>query len=416
MLPTEHKKKQLRKHKALATGLFILMACMYVFCVIYQKNAPDVAYIPYVKAFAEAAMVGALADWFAVTALFNKPLGINIPHTNLIENKKNDIGENLGDFVVENFLSEENIKPYIERLDLTSWIGNWLEDNTEQIIEVIKNQIPKILSTNNDAVVIDFIHRKSQEVVQNLNLNHWVAQLADYVLENKEHQKLLDMLFDRISVYIADNKELVRSRVRSESSSFVPAFINNHLADKITVGLINYFLEAKENPTHSLRMEVENKIISFKKEVVEKEEWRWKINELKRQLFTPQKAEQYANDIWLYIKTNLVDDLEQSNEDSFVKSYLIKNIKDFTHQLKEDATYQDKINLWVRKNLLNYMLAYRSKMGTLISKTVGNWEGKELSSKLELEVGKDLQFIRVNGTLVGGIVGLLIYTLTEWFL
>ena len=118
----ENKKRKLQHHKNIATGLFVLMLVTYIVMVIAHKKAPELTFIGYIKAFSEAAMVGALADWFAVTALFHKPLGLNIPHTNLIEERKNDIGENLGDFVVENFLKPKQIRPYITNIKISTFI------------------------------------------------------------------------------------------------------------------------------------------------------------------------------------------------------------------------------------------------------------------------------------------------------
>lgn len=412
------KKRKLRFHKAIATGLFLLMALVYIGSLLWQKRNPELNFLGYIKAFSEAAMVGALADWFAVTALFNKPLGLPIPHTNIIENRKNDIGDNLGSFVVENFLNPENIRPYIKRLSVASHIGKWLkkERNTNIIVEEVQEKIIEIIDETNDKKIITFISDKSTALLNNIKIHLFVSDLLLYVANNKEHQRLLNYIFDKIQDYISENEEMIKERVRQESSSFIPSFVDNILAKKITTGLNNYFKEISENPEHSIRIEIDNKINQLIHEVSTESKWKNELDNLKNKLLSEEKITLYSKDLWGYIKEMLLNDLKQPLENSSFKSYLKKSIIKFANQLDTDLEMQEKIDKWLQKNAYKYILKNRGEVGNLISATVGNWQGRELSEKLELEVGKDLQFIRVNGTLVGGLVGLIIYTITHLFL
>ena len=286
-----NKQQKLQRHKNIATGLFLLMLIVYITMVYWQKKSPEFVWIGYIKAFAEAAMVGALADWFAVTALFHKPMGLNIPHTNLIETRKNDIGENLGDFVVENFLKPKQIR--------------------------------------------------------------------------------LSKSFEKIADYINENQEVIQREMDGQFPALIPPFIREGISRKVSEGLYNLLQKIAADTTHPMRANLTAQLYEFAD-----------------RLNTPEWQPQIAK-------------------------ILQTSVAALTDELRSNVQLQREIDAWVQKTAYQFVLKNKEEVGRLISSTVENWEGKELSEKLELEVGKDLQFIRINGTLVGGLVGLLIYALTQ---
>ncbi len=409
------KKIQLRKYKMFATGLFVLMAVIFVVMTILEKKNPA-HWIGYIRAFSEAAMVGALADWFAVTALFNYPLGIKIPHTNLIENSKERIGDNLGNFVVENFLSPQNIRPYIQKIKISNFVGDWLskERNQENLMKEVSTIILDILNKLDDTAVVSFIGKKAKEMSDDLKINQIVGNGIQYILDKKDHQRFITNLSKQIKEYVLNNQEMVKQRVKSESYFLIPKFVDDGIADKITSGLSKYFEEVELDENHSLRTEITQKLYSFSKEIQTDEKWVEEFKAIKNDFLKEEKIQQYSQDIWLSIKKSLSSELEE--EQSALKNYLRKNLAELSENLKTDEVFQHKIDHWVRATAYKYILKNTHQFGALISSTVGNWEGKELSAKMELEVGKDLQFIRVNGTLVGGLVGLIIYTVSNFFI
>lgn len=411
----EEKRRQLRKYKLFATGLFVLMALIFIITTILQKS-DNSHWIGYVRAFSEAAMVGALADWFAVTALFHHPLGIKIPHTNLIQNKKEQIGGNLGSFVVDNFLSPQNIRPYILKLKISHFVGEWLskERNQEILMKETRNIVLDILHKLDDSAVVDFISKKAKEMSGDMKVNQIVGNGLDYILEKNEHQRLVTNLSKQIKTYIVNNQELVRERVKKESFTLIPKFVDDAIADKITSGLSKFFDEVENDDNHSLREEITKKLLAFSDELKENEQWEEEFRSIRENFLKEEKLQQYSKDIWNSIKKSLTKELE--NEDSGLKSYIQKNIQELSYNLQNDEKLQHKIDHWIRVTAYKYILKNTHQFGDLISSTVGNWEGKELSEKLELEVGKDLQFIRVNGTIVGGLVGLVIYTVVHFFI
>lgn len=411
----EAKRKQLRKYKAFATGLFLLMAALFIGTTLLQKNV-DSHWVGYVRAFSEAAMVGALADWFAVTALFRHPLGLPIPHTNLIENSKERLGDNLGSFVVSNFLSPQNIRPYMMKLKISGFVGEWLakEKNQDILIKNLSDIVLDILNKLDDNAVSLFISKKVQEMTDDIKLNKIVGNGISYIIEKNDHQRIVTNLSSQIKNYILENDEMIKERVKKGSYTFIPSFVDNKIADKIANGLSDFFREIEEDPRHEIRNLITQKIHDFSIDLKEDPKWEEEFKIIKNDLLKGDKLNEYSNDIWVSIKNTLKNELQE--EDSSLKKYISKNLDEFSENLKTDANLQNKIDDWIRVTAYKYILRNTHQFGNLISSTVGNWQGKELSEKLELEVGKDLQFIRVNGTLVGGLVGLVIYTIAHFFL
>ncbi|SMP06523.1 DUF445 domain-containing protein [Chryseobacterium profundimaris] len=411
----EAKRKQLRKYKAFATGLFLLMAVIFIASTLLQKNV-DSHWVGYVRAFSEAAMVGALADWFAVTALFRHPLGLPIPHTNLIENSKERLGDNLGSFVVSNFLSPKNIRPYMMKLRISGFVGEWLtkEKNQDILIKNLSDIVLDILNKLDDTAVSQFISKKVQEMTDDIKLNKIVGNGIGYIIEKNDHQRIVTNLSSQIKNYIVENDELIKERVKKGSYTFIPSFVDNKIADKIASGLSDFFREIEEDPRHEIRNLITQKIHDFSVDLKEDPKWDEEFKNIKNDLLKGDKLNEYSNDIWISIKNTLKNELQE--EESSLKKYISKNLDEFSENLKTDENLQNKIDDWIRVTAYKYILRNTHQFGNLISSTVGNWQGKELSEKLELEVGKDLQFIRVNGTLVGGLVGLIIYTIAHFFL
>jgi len=406
------KSLRLKKHKRMATGLFVLMVIIYSATTWYLHYEYQ-QWLEYVKAFAEAAMVGALADWFAVTALFHHPLGLPIPHTNLIEKSKKNIGDNLGNFIINNFLTPQNIRPYILKFRISSYLAEWLssEKKIALLLDEFNRIVKDILRKADDEMIISFITDRGTTLLKNIKLQELTANALQYFVEKNDHEQLITILAGKIKNYVSTNKSVVQERVKKESYFFIPKFIDSKLAGKITNGLARYFEEIEYNKTHPLRAEIRNQLMQFIETLRSSPEWAEKTEEIKKEFLEGQNLNQYANDIWQSLKRTLIQELD--NSDSTMMRYFSRSINEFAVTLKEDVLMQEKIDRWLRHTAYRYILRNREKVGILISSTIGNWEGRELSSKLELEVGKDLQFIRINGTLVGGLVGLLIYTITH---
>ncbi len=412
--PDIFKQQQLRKHKALATGLFLLMVAVYVFCT-WLGQTSDAVWNGYVRAFAEAGMVGALADWFAVTALFHHPLGIPIPHTNLIENRKQSIGDNLGGFVVSNFLNAATIRPYIQKLEVSNYVAKWLrsEKNTELLLNEVLWLLKDIIQKIDDRAVAKFLAHKSKDLLNDLKLNDVLAGGLNQILLRSDHERILNYILKNVREYVVANEELVRKKVKEESHFLIPGFVDNLIATKLTKGVVRYLNEIENDPEHKLRKDAKQQLEQFIENVKTDANWQAELQEIKNSLLSGDKINGYAEAAWKSLQASVLTDL--SAERSGVKMYLKRTIREMVLNLQNDEQLRAKIDGWIRFNAYKYILKNTDKVDEHISGTVGNWEGKELSNKLELEVGKDLQFIRINGTLVGGLVGLLIHIITKLF-
>jgi uncharacterized membrane-anchored protein YjiN (DUF445 family) len=410
---TQEKIKQLQKHKLLATTLFVFMAIVFVTCTIILKKQ-NIEWLGFVKAFAEAAMIGALADWFAVTALFHHPLGLKIPHTNLIENSKEKIGNNLGQFVVENFLSPKNIRPYIEKLKISELVSNWLskENNRKIIISESLKIAQDIITQLDDKEISQYMSEKAKSTIDSLDINKYISKGIRYFVDKNEHQPVITQLSEEITKYISNHKNIIREKVQNNSYSFIPKFIDDKIADKITDGLIDFFNEVAMDKQHELRNEITSKIVDFSNRIEKEKYWVDKIDSMKDTLLSSNKINTISQEIWISVKTNFTNEIQ--NENGFLIKTIDHQLLSISKKLKDDIAFQEKTDNIVKKTAYLYFLRNRDKFGKLISDTVGNWQGKDLSQKLELEVGKDLQFIRINGTLVGGLVGLIIYTIVHF--
>lgn len=411
---SDTKKIQLRNHKRLATGLFFLMGLIYILMVYLQHQGAQ-RWMGYVEAFSEAGMVGALADWFAVTALFKHPLGIPIPHTNLIERKKNDLGANLGKFVSDNFLNPENIRPYIEKLDVVTWVASWLEKpSSKKVLETeVVNLAKRIILDLEDDDVEEFLANKGTEILNGIDYQKLTSSGIQYFIEKNEHINLLEMLLPQIKTYIHESREMIQQRL-SENKPFIAFLAGKKISKEVVEGLIKFIEEIQEDESHFVRKKLTENLRDFSEDVVHSEKWKVKFDTLKNEMLTAESLRPYTDDAWQSIKEILIQNLE--NPDSQLKGYLENNIEKLSHNLSHDREMGSRLNGWIRHFLYRMILKNRNEVEVLISSTVAGWEGKELSEKLELEVGKDLQFIRINGTLVGGLVGLVIYIVTHIFI
>lgn len=405
------KKKQLQKHKRIATGLFLLMAIVYIIMVYAIRHSPA-SWMGYVKAFSEAAMVGALADWFAVTALFRHPMGMPIPHTNLIVNSKNKIGDNLGDFVTDNFLTADNIRPYVEKVDLANMISTWLnKPNNQAILESeITSLTKKILTDLNDDSIIHLMTAKAKEGIAAINIQGFVSKGLMYAIEKNEHNRLLDIILPKAQVYVEEHRQEIYDNV-VEKKPILGLIGGKAVTNQLISGINTFLGDIERDPHHKIRKEITLRLEMLAVDIEASPVWKAKFDEILSQFITDKTIDTYMRDLWASTKESLLHQLEDKN--STLRSYISSSLSKIAIDLENNTENKAKINKWIQYTIYRVALKNTKEVGQLIRNTVESWDGQELSDKLELEVGKDLQYIRINGTLVGGLVGLLIYIITS---
>lgn len=400
------KVKALKRMKRNALALLGVAVLLFIIAIYFK--------IPMLQAFSEAAMVGGIADWFAVVALFRHPLGIPIWHTAIIPTKKNEIGENLGNFVSEEFLNREKLEIKLEEFNFATKASDWLsqEEHANKIANlVVVNIIPGILKTIKDEDVKRFIQVQFAAKLESVNFGNWVALALEPLQKGNVKDQLLTNLLEVMSGELSNNKDLIRKKVKESTP-----FLSFGLADKsISEGVFNglqEFLDEAKNPESAIRIKIDEYVYNFLDKVKNSEEMRVKINTMILDFAGKKEVQDYINGIWDEIKLSITADLEKGEESS-IKNNISGLIQSFGSGLKEDQVMIDKINNFIKNDLLSVLLNNKKVIGDLISSTVKSWDGKEVSEKLELEIGKDLQYIRINGTLVGGLIGIVIYSV-EW--
>jgi uncharacterized membrane-anchored protein YjiN (DUF445 family) len=396
------KEKDLAKMKRNALILLGFAVVLFVVANVYKVN--------WLKAFSEAAMVGGIADWFAVVALFRHPLGIPIPHTALIPSNKDKIGENLGNFVSDEFLIKEKLELKIDQFNVAVKASDWLinEKNANTVANLIaENVIPGLLKTIDDEEVQRFIQTQFSGKLSKVNFAEWIALGLESLAKSDKQEELVSNVLKTLIVELQSNKHVIEEKVKSSTP-----FLSFGLADKkITEGIFNglyNFLDQASHQDSIIRKKVNNYVVDFIIELKESPEMQQKVNDLVLGFASKKEVQDYISGIWLEIKTAITNDLNQK-EQSTIKNSIANMIQSFGKGIQADQLMMDKISNFIKNDVLSMLINNKKMIGELISSTVKSWDTDEVSKKLELEIGGDLQYIRINGTLVGGLVGLLIY-------
>jgi uncharacterized membrane-anchored protein YjiN (DUF445 family) len=366
------------------------------------------------KAFSEAAMVGGIADWFAVVALFRHPLGIPIPHTALIPKNKDSIGVNLGNFVSEEFLTREKLEVKLEQFNFATKASDWLsekENATKVANLIVVNLIPGILKTINDDDVKRFIHFQFKEKLGAINFGEWIAIGLEPLNKSGLQEQLFTSVLEILCNELVIHKDLIHEKVKNSTPFLTFGLADNRISEGIFNGLYEFLNDAKQ-PDSAIREKLNHYIHDFLDKLKNSEEMKSKVNNLIIGFTNKKEVQDYINGIWEEIKQSITNDLAKHDE-STIKISLTNMIQGFGEGIKEDHLMIDKINNFIKNDLLEVVLNNKKMIGDLISSTVKSWNTDEVSKKLELEIGEDLQYIRINGTLVGGLVGLFIYSI-EW--
>lgn len=396
------KKQKLNKMKRVAFLFFGTAVLLFGVAVFYN--------IGILKAFSEAAMVGGIADWFAVVALFRHPLGIPIWHTAIIPTKKDEIGENLGNFVSDEFLTREKLEVKIEQFNVAVKASDWLmeEKNASLAANLItENVIPGVLKTIDDEQVKHFVQTQFSDKLSKLNFAEWIALGLDSLAKSEKQEELVTNVLKTLIIELHNNKHLIEEKVKSSTP-----FLSFGLADKkITEGVFNGlydFLEQASHQDSAIRKRINDYVMSFITELKESPAMQQKVNDLVLGFANKKEVQDYISGIWQEIKIAIAHDLAKK-EESTIKKSIANMIQGFGKGIQADQLMIDKINNFVKNDMLSVLISNKKMIGDLISSTVKSWDTDEVSKKLELEIGSDLQYIRINGTLVGGLVGLLIY-------
>ena len=413
----DEKRHALRRMKAIATGAFLLMTA--IFFITEQFGTGTVFWVirwDHINAFAEASMVGALADWFAVVALFRHPLGIPIWHTAIIPRKKNEIGKNLGSFVETRLLSIENLSKEIGRFSISRSILNFLsaEENRERSAGWLAEGLAAIVRTLDDDQIERMIGEAVSSRLRGMNAARLLGSGLDMVIASNKHQELVDQTLRQVANWLPSRRGTIQEfiersieRTLKWGSRFVPSAVIERATDQTLTALIEVLNEAATNPEHPLRADLNTRVEEWGGRLKSDPELIVRINSWKDEVIDNPSLRDSISGIWTQTKSWILDDIEKP--DSTIRGYAMRAVESFHTKLSTDTELQAMIDTRTRGAVISLLSSNHHAIGELIQRVVDAWDAQQLSEELELNLGRDLQYIRLNGTFIGGIVGLLIH-------
>jgi uncharacterized membrane-anchored protein YjiN (DUF445 family) len=404
--------KDLRKMKRFATGLLIVAAVIFLGARWWEVNAGP-AWIGYIRAMAEAGMVGALADWFAVTALFRHPLGLPIPHTAIIPSKKDVLGDSLGDFVGENFLSEDVVRDKLARVEVSARVGAWIGQraNADRVTAELATAARGVVTVLRDDDVQEVIEQVLVRKLMERPIGPPLGTVLQGVLADGAHHRLVDLVCDRAYDWVTGNQEMVLRIVHERAPSWSPRFIDDLVADKVFAEVQNFAWAVKTDPEHPLRKAVDTFLIEFAADLQTDPETIERAERIKAQVVAHPDVQKFIGQAWGTVKRLILD--AAADPSSALRVRVRDGLLSFGVRLSADPELRAKLDGWLADAAGYVVRHYRREITTLITDTVTRWDAEETSRKVELQVGRDLQFIRINGTVVGSLAGLVIYTVGQ---
>ncbi len=408
----ELRARRLRNMKRSAVGLLVLAALVFAATFLFSDGE---GWWGYVRAASEAAMVGGIADWFAVTALFRHPLGIPIPHTALIPRGKDAIGRGLGEFVQRNFMSPESLVDRVREADLSRRLGEWLREpaNASAAARQAAGVIAAIAETLNEDEIRASIRETVAGRVEAIDTAALVGSVLDKTVAGGHHETLVTAGLRGVGKAVADNRDVLRDRIHTESPWWVPQYLDDVVFEKIYVSLQQFIADVAENPDHEIRRSINERAATWVEELRTSPDLANRADQLKRELLNHPEFAAWTDGLWESLKEQLTAAADE--EDSVLRHRLEQLALTTGDRLVTDEKLRDQVDAWVG-NLARH-LAERSgsEVAALIATSVERWDADETSRRLELQVGRDLQFIRINGTLVGGLAGVVIHAIVVAF-
>jgi len=412
----DERKRILIRNKTIATGLMIGAALLFV---VARSQKGHGAW-EWLAAFAEAAMVGALADWFAVVALFRHPLGVPIPHTAIIKNKKDDIAGKLADFIRDKFLASDTLIAKLRAYNPAEHLAVYLmsKENAAGLAKGLTRVCADSLDFIDDERVQQLLRAALGNRIEGFDLSTSAGTILDTLRKDNRHQIVLDDLLNRLASWLATPEAQARlaasiDEMCKKEYPILSAFIPNRTqfaqgAGEKVAGRINAFIqEVNADPAHEVRSKFDTAVTNFSVRLKTDPELRGKVEAFKREVVHNQSIADYARNLGSDLKNWLSDDLQQPM--SKVQEKISAAVAGLGHTLSHNPGLKESLNEHLEKLVLHYGDTMRTAIAGHISGTVQEWESDDYVSEIELSIGSDLQFIRMNGTLVGGVIGLLLH-------
>jgi uncharacterized membrane-anchored protein YjiN (DUF445 family) len=405
----EQQRAALRRQRRLATGLLVAMALL--FFVTWRVPAPPL-WVQLLAAASEAALVGGLADWFAVTALFRHPFGIPIPHTAIVPRNKDRIGDNLGSFVERHFLQPDLLAAKLHSLDLGRRISAWLsvQENAERLARRAAAALPLLLHSLDDAALREFLRRTLRDQMRAANLAPPLGRLLQVMVEARHHQYLFDRALLLATETLMRHEERIYAKVSEKSGWWIPPSIDRTIARKLLTGIYE-LLEELADHDHEARIGFDRAVHELIDRLQHSTELHDRIDALKHELVENPAVQTYLTTVVTELRRLLIEDIAQP--DSRLVTTMTDAFQSLGRNLARDDAMRARLDAALEHAIIELAVPWREEIGRFIAEVVHNWDTETVTERLELAVGRDLQYIRVNGTLVGALVGVVLFLVTR---
>ena len=399
------RRRGLRRMRAVALSLLLLAGLVF----ILTRNR-DGAW-GFVNATAEAAMVGALADWFAVTALFRHPLGIPVPHTAIIPNRKDTLGQSLEEFVTGNFLTADAARERVAAADVSRRVGRWLtqEQHSARVITEVAKASSRALVAIKDDDVRGFVEQSLLPRLVNEPLSPVVGHLIESVVQDGAHHGLVDIALVEAHVWLRANKDAVASIVGERAPWWTPAWLDEKVIERVHHEALSWVADVRDRPHHPARKALDDLLAQLALDLQHDVDTIARAEALKVRVMTHPQIGPSAVAVWDAVRTALLGALDDA--EGQLRRRGVAALSEFGARLLTDPELRQRVDGHVADAIGFVVSTYGHEIAKVISQTVDRWDGKEAAERIELHVGRDLQFIRINGTIVGGLAGLTIHTL-----
>jgi uncharacterized membrane-anchored protein YjiN (DUF445 family) len=396
--------------KAAATGLLVVMAGVFVVTRQLEAAYPGLGYV---KAFAEAAMVGGLADWFAVTALFRHPLGLPIPHTAIIPRNKDRIGEALANFLKENFLIAPVVARRMRNIDLAGAVGRFLQaprGEETRIRQGASRLIADLFESLDDERLGGLVKSSIANRIRNMEVSPLLGHALASSINEDRHVPMLEAAIRWTARALDANEGLIRAMVHKRANwALKLAGLDSKLADAIVDGLRKLTADMHTDPAHPVRVKIEEALAQLANDLQTRPETRERVEAMKLELLENRSVSLWLDTLWQKGREAIIR--AARNPDAAMAGKLGEVLISMGQSLEKDARMKGAINQFARRAVSGMAASYGSSIVKLVSETVRGWDARTITNRLEAAVGRDLQYIRINGTLVGGLVGLTLHAL-----
>lgn len=408
------KRQRLVRMQRFALLLLVCAAIIFVITLVMQRSHEWI-WLGYVRAAAEASVVGGVADWFAVTALFRHPLGIPIPHTAIVPARKDRIGRALGNFVQQNFLDRAVVAYKLSSLRLGDRAAQWLSEpaNARSVTRAAAHALTSTASVLKDEDVQSFLERTAGDRLRSVQVAPLLGRALRLLTADGRHQELLDEALRLAARATEANDTLIREKVQEQTPWWVPTVVDKRISDRVVTGIGRTLAEVSNNPDHPLRHKFDEAMKNFIERLQSSPETIAHAEAWKDELLADAAMREFLGTIWADIKRKLKEYAARTEAEQLEGGRLEAAIASLAQNALGDPVLAEKLNGWIDHAVLAAVDVSRAEIAQLISGTVSAWDPQETSRKIELQIGRDLQFVRINGTIVGGMVGLALYALTR---